>query len=140
MAAKVEQAGKACASAEQNRDTNENAMAKARSHFRETQREHFVRFPSGCPWDNDAAAASNRDASGYVAMGEVDGMVIELPDDTDSIERLKRKCNNSEEKWESKLRNAEKSIWRAARQLPKTAEGRRAFDQIVADEECPSSE
>ena len=75
MAAKVEQAGKAFASAEQNRDTNENAMAKARSHFCETQREHFVRFPSGCLLDNDAAAAaSNRDASGDVAMGEVDGM------------------------------------------------------------------
>ena len=52
-------------------------MTKARSYLCETQREHFVRFPSGCPLDNDAAAASNRDASGDVAMGEVDGVVIE---------------------------------------------------------------
>ena len=64
-------------------------MAEARNHFHKTQQEHFARFPSACPLDNDvravqgavpaaAAAASNKDASGDVAMGEVDGVVIEL--------------------------------------------------------------
>ena len=83
MAAKVEQARKALATAEQNRDANEKALAEARSHFHKTQQEHVVRFPSGCPLDNDvcagqgavlaaAAAANNKDASGDVDMGEVE--------------------------------------------------------------------
>ena len=89
MAAKVEQARKALASAEQNRDANEKALAEARCHFHKTQQELFARFPSGCPLDNDvsagqgavlAAAACNNDASGDVAMVEVDGVVIELPE------------------------------------------------------------
>ena len=92
MAAKVEQARNALAAAEQNRDANEKGLAVARSPFHTTQQEHFARFPSGCPLDNDvcagqgagpAAAAGNKDASGDVAMDEVDGVVIELPEDAD---------------------------------------------------------
>ena len=92
MAAKVEQARNARATAEQNRDANEKALVEARSHFHKTQQEHFARFPSGCPPDNDvcagqgavlAVAASNKDASGVVEIGEVDGVVIELPEDAD---------------------------------------------------------
>ena len=92
MAAKVEQARKALAAAEHNRDANEKALAVARSPCHTTQQEHFARFPSGCPLDNDvcagqgavpAAAAGNKDASGDVAMDEVDGVVIELPEDAD---------------------------------------------------------
>ena len=87
--AKVEQARGALASAEQNRDANEKALAEARSHFHKTEQEqnHVARFPSGCPLDNrisagqcarPAAAAGNKDASGDVAMGEVDGVDIDL--------------------------------------------------------------
>ena len=46
MAAKVEQARGALASAEQNRDANEKALAEARSHF---HKKHFAR-------DNDVGA------------------------------------------------------------------------------------
>ena len=87
-AAIVEQARRALATAEQNRDANEKALAVARSHFHKTQQEHFARFPHGCPLDNDvgagqgvvpASAASYKDTSGDVAMGEVEGVVIEPP-------------------------------------------------------------
>ena len=90
MAAKVEQARKALAPAEQNRDANQNAVAEARSHFHETQQEHFARFPSGCPLDNDvcagqgavpAATASSKDAGADVVMGEVDSVATELRED-----------------------------------------------------------
>ena len=140
MAAKVEQAGKAFASAEQNRDTNENAMAKARSYLCETQREHFVRFPSGCPLDNDAAAASNRDASGDVAMGEVDGVVIELPDDTEQHRELEKKMQQLRGEMGAQAAKRRKVNLASREAAAKTAEGGRAFDQIVADEECPGSE
>ena len=52
--------------------------------------------PSGCPLGHDvctgqgampAATASNKDASGDVAMGDVDGVVIEPPEDTDQETR-----------------------------------------------------
>ena len=56
MAAKVEQVRGALASAEQNRDANERALAEARSHFHKTQQEHFALFPSGCPVDHDVGA------------------------------------------------------------------------------------
>ena len=92
MAAQVEHARKVLTSAEQNRDANEKALAEARRHVRKTQQEDFALCPSGCPLDTDvcavqgavpAAAESNKDASGDVAMGEVDGVVIELPQDAD---------------------------------------------------------
>ena len=88
MVEKVVQARKALAPAEQNRDANEKALADARSHFHKTQQEHFAHFPYGCHMDNDvcagqgavlAAAASIKDASGDVAMGDVDGVVNEVP-------------------------------------------------------------
>ena len=56
MAAKVEQARKALATAEHSLHANEKALAEARSHFHMTQQEHFARFPSGCPLDNDVCA------------------------------------------------------------------------------------
>ena len=49
MAAKVEQAWKAVASAEQDPDTNEKALAEERSHFHKTQQEHFCSFPFWFP-------------------------------------------------------------------------------------------
>ena len=97
MAAKVEQARRSIASAELNRDANEKAWAEARSHFHKTQQEHFARFPSGCPLDNDvgagqgagpAAAAGIKDASGDVVMGEVNGVVIEPPEDGDQETKI----------------------------------------------------
>ena len=56
MASKVEEGRKALATAEQNRDANEKALAEARSHFQKTQQEHFARFPSGYPLDNGVCA------------------------------------------------------------------------------------
>ena len=93
MAAKVEQAPRALASAEQNRDAKVKALAEARSHFHKTQQEHFAHFPNGCPLDNDvgtgqgavpAAAASHKDACGDVVMCEVNGAVIEPPEDQET--------------------------------------------------------
>ena len=82
-AAKVEQAREALASAQQNRDADEKALAEERSHFHKSQQEHVARFPSGCPLDTDvsavqfvlaAAAASNKDASGDVADQETEDL------------------------------------------------------------------
>ena len=89
MAAKVEQAP---ASAEKNRVAYEKALAEARSQFPKTQQEHFARFLSGCSLDNDAcavqgaapaAAEEQATKTPAVALGEVDGVVIELPEDAD---------------------------------------------------------
>ena len=87
MVAKVEQARKALATAEQNRDANEKALVEARSHVYKTLKEHFA---SGCPLDNDvcagrgpAAAAGTKDAGQDVVMGELNDVVIAPPGDAD---------------------------------------------------------
>ena len=131
--------------------SRQRALAEARSHFHKTQ------FPSGCPLDNDvcarqgavpAAAACNKDASGDVAMGEVDGLwssncprpLTKRPQTSgNSTENLKRRCNKFEMKREPKQPNVEKSTWQALRQ-PRRLEGRRAFDQSADDEEIPRFE
>ena len=64
MAAKVEQARKTLAAAEQNRDANEKALAVARSLFHTTQQEHYARFLSGCPLDDDVCAGQGAGPAG----------------------------------------------------------------------------
>ena len=165
MAAQVEQARKALASAEQNRDAKEKALAEARSHFHKTQQEYFARFPSGCPLDNDVgagqvvepmAAAGIKDASGDVAVGEVDGVVIELPEDADEETKdlwqqhreLKKRMlqfrREIEEKWVVKRPSAERSRLLICKRLwqkpPRRLQGRRIFDRSADDEEILSSE
>ena len=164
--AKVEQARGALASAEKNRDANEKALAEARSHSHKTEQEHVARFPSGCPLDNrissgqcakPAAAAGNKDASGDVAMGEVDGVDIELTSRTLTKKPKtsgNNRCNNFEVTWELRRPSAEKSTWQALRmppqrqpsctQLrqrpPRRLQGRRAYHQSASDEEILCSE
>ena len=164
MAAKVEQARKALANAEQNRHGNVKARAEARSHFHETQQEYFARFPSGCPLDKGAgpaAAAGIKDASGDVVMGDLNDVVIEPPEDADQETKDHWEQHTELEKKLQLLRGemgAEAAKRRKVnvemRQPPRRLlsckqqrrtpqrkqEGRRAFDQGADDGEILSSE
>ena len=139
-AAIVEQARRALATAEQNRDANEKALAAARSHVRKTRQEHFARFPHGCPLDNDvgaeqgvvlASAASYKDTSGDVAMGDVDCVVIEHP------RKLTRK---PEDLWK-KHSEPENLMWQLRGGMgAQAAELHACPDQSADDEEVLNSE
>ena len=102
----------------------------------------------------------SKDAGKDVVMCEVNGAVIEPPEDADQEtkdlwkQHLQRRCNNFVVKWELRQRSAEKSVWQALRQPPKRQQtckqlrpkplrrlgGRGGFVQCADDEESLSSE
>ena len=53
--AKVEEARKHLAQAEQHRDNTQKGLAEVRLEHHKTQPAHFERFPVGCPLDADSA-------------------------------------------------------------------------------------
>ena len=150
MAAKVEQACGALASAEENRDANEKSLAEARSHF---HKKHFAR-------DNDVgaghgvgpvAAAGIKEANGNV--GCVRGQTVQQTNKPrtcgSSTASWKRSCSIFVEKWEPRRPSAEKTTWPARRQESckqvrrkplRRLHCRRIFDQSHDNEEVLSSE
>ena len=79
MAAQVEQARKALASAEQKPRRQRECFGRSKKPFPQDPAVTFCSFPSGCPLHNDAfavqdavpaAAASSKDASGNVPWAE----------------------------------------------------------------------
>ena len=154
MAAKVEEARKALPSTEEKRVANEKALVEARRHFHKTQQEHFARFPSCCPVDNDAFVVQARcpqqqqAAKAPAATCQRAGpMAVYLPDDGDQETRDLWQQHRDLAKIIQQIGSLSceppkwRSICKQQRQKPQWRQVvRRASDQIVADEESPSSE